>query len=80
MGAIPPNATAVKFQQNATLVALILVGNDSAVRGFRVPSVIPINTPIRRENNSTKEGVPALKDDINGYADRKIPSAPTIII
>jgi hypothetical protein len=76
IGATPPNATEVKFQQNATLVALILVGKVSATIGFNVPSVMPIKAPSRRDMITIKEADPLSKEDMNGIAETKIPIAP----
>ena len=79
-GATPPKAMAVKFQQNATLVARMFVGKLSATMGFNVPSVMPIKAPRRSDMIKINEENPLSKEWMKGAAERKIPAAPKRII
>ena len=80
MGARPPKAIDVKFQQNATLVALIFVGKVSATMGLRVPSVMPIKAPRSKDIIKIKEENRLSKECMNGIAERKIPIFPNRMI
>ncbi len=80
IGDKPPKPTAVKFQQNDTLVALIFTGNDSETKGFRVPSVIPMKTPIMQHNKNTCRVESESNTLINTQEKQKIPIHPTKII
>ena len=67
IGATLPKVTELTFQQKVTPEALILVGKASAVRGFSVHSVIPINIPINKDsNNITVELLATCNENING--------------
>ena len=80
MGATPPKAMEVKFQQKATLVALIFVGKLLATIGLRVPSVMPIKAPRSRDIIKIKEGKPFSKECMKGVTETKIPTVPIRII